>query len=837
MGRLAQLCWQNRWALLATWAVVLAAAALGAGQTQKVLKVGGYSLPGTEFHAASEILAHDLGISSDKNAVVVFHSDTLRVSDAVFAADVQAALTRLGQDPHVAKTDSYYSSGVPDFVSPDNHTTYAYVTMRGTEEELERLTPALRALIKSPHVEAELAGQAAANYDIEQASFEDLGRVEKLAFPIIFVLLLLVFRSPVAVAIPLLMGAVGVVTSLAAIFLLASATDVSIFALNTASMIGLGLAIDFSLIVVSRYREELTRTSPRLALENTLKTSGHSIASSGLTVMLTMSVLALYPVMIIRSIAETIAIVAGVSVVVGLLFLPPLLAVVGPRINSLRIDGLLRRRERTTGGDSWYRWANLVMRRPVFSLLAGLAVLGLLAFPATSLHRVGVTVQVMPPMSESRHAVETMQKAFGPGEASPIFVVVHDDDSIWQPDLLQGVLALDTRLRSDPRVAHVQSIASLIPNPTPQWIRSLSKATIQSNPDRMRVAQRLADLRGDNKTMVVIVYPKHNEIHPATVALMLDLRANAKSWAPGLAPANVLVGGYPAQHYDFDKDVYDQFPLLLVLSLVMTFGVLLLVFRSLLLPVKAILLNLGSLVAAYGVLTLVFQFGYGDSLLGFKSLGAVLSYTPVLLFSILFGLSTDYEVFVLSRVRELVKDGMSNAEAVARGLQRTAGVITAAGLILIAVFGSFAFTQILVIKELGFALAVAVLIDMTLVRLVLVPASMRLLGAANWWMPTWLQRLVPELEPVPLVLDLTARWERAYALREKLGDVWLPANDRERTLRRISQLISSPPPAPSPAPGSGGPVTDGAGLAAAPEFVVQGVQAAEASDSGSHTLT
>jgi uncharacterized membrane protein YdfJ with MMPL/SSD domain len=792
MAWLAGRAWQHRWAFVAVWAAVLVAAAVAAGQTQSVLKVGGYSLPGTEFNAASTILTNDLGISSDKNAVVVFHSDNLRVSELLFASDVKSALARLGQDSHVVKTDSYYSSGVPDFVSGDNHTTYAYITMHGSEEELERLTPRLRALVRSPNVDAKVAGQAAANYDIEQATFEDLGQVERLAFPIIFILLLIVFRSLVAVAIPLLMGAVGVATSLAAIYLLAKTTDVSIFALNTASMIGLGLAIDFSLIVVSRYREELERVPPQQALENTLNTSGRSIASSGLTVMLTMSVLALYPVMIIRSIAEAIAIVAGVSVVTGLLLLPALLALIGPRINTLRIDGLLPWRRQASNGEGWYRWARFVMARPLASLLAGLLVLILLALPATRLHRVGVTVQVMPTASESRQAVETIQKAFGAGEASPIFVVIHDTAGIWQPDLLEGVFALDSHLRADPRVAHVQSIASLIPNPTAQWIQSLSKATIESNPDRLRVADRLANLKGDNKTMTLIVYPKQNETNPSTVALLLDLRASAKRWAPGLAPADVLVGGYPAEHYDFDKTVYDQFPLLLGLSLLMTFGILLLVFRSLLLPIKAIILNLASLVAAYGVLTFVFQFGYGDVLLGFKSIGAVLSYTPVLLFSILFGLSTDYEVFVLSRVRELVQGGVSNTEAVAQGLQRTAGVITAAGLILIAVFGSFAFTQVLVIKELGFALAVAVLIDMTVVRLVLVPATMRLLGGANWWLPYRLQRWVPELEPVPVELDVATRWEKAYDLRSRLSNPWLAAEERQRILDRISRLISQP---------------------------------------------
>jgi RND superfamily putative drug exporter len=300
--------------------------------------------------------------------------------------------------------------------------------------------------------------------------------------------------------------------------------------------------------------------------------------------------------------------------------------------------------------------------------------------------------------------------------------------------------------------------------------------------------------------MTLIVYPKQNETNRTTVSLLLDLRAHAKDWAPGLAPADVLVGGYPAEHYDFDKVVYDQFPLLLGLSLLMTFGILLLVFRSLVLPLKAIILNLASLVAAYGVLTLVFQFGYGDFLLGFKSLGAILSYTPVLLFSILFGLSTDYEVFVLSRVRELVLSGVPNTEAVAQGLQKTAGVITAAGLILIAVFGSFAFTQVLVIKELGFALAVAVLIDMTIVRLVMVPATMRLLGKANWWLPAALQPLVPEIEdlPPPVVAPL----DEAEELRRQLPE----SRTREEYRRRLARIreLRRSLDRPMPAPISGG---------------------------------
>ena len=513
-------------------------------------------------------------------------------------------------------------------------------------------------------------------------------------------------------------------------------------------MIGLGLAIDFSLIMVSRFREELKTHAMEPALEITLQTAGRSIAFSGVTLMLTMAVMSLFPVMVIRSIALAIAIVAAIAVTAGLLLLPALLAIIGRHVDSLSLRRFLPWQQRAGRGGGWQRWARAVMRRPWLSIGASLLVLGLMALPAVWLQRSGVGVQVLPKSSESRYAFELLQRQFGPGEGSPIFVVIQAPrvDGLWQPQILEGVYQLHAYLERDPRVAHVQSLASLIPNPSSDWIRSLSKATIDTSYDRKRIAQRLTNIDGANTTTALLVFARTGETNREATGLMLDLRANAKEWAPGLANTRVLVGGSPAQHYDFDKVVYDQFPLLLALSLLVTFVILMLVFHTPVLPIKAILLNIVSLVASYGVLVLVFQFGIGDRLLGFESIGAVLSYTPVLLFSILFGLSSDYEVFLLTRVREYVRQGFSNEDAVALDLERTAGIITAAGLIMIIVFGSFALTQVLVIKELGFGLAVAVLLDTTLVRIILVPATMKLMGKWNWWMPRVLDRLVPEID-------------------------------------------------------------------------------------------
>ena len=276
---------------------------------------------------------------------------------------------------------------------------------------------------------------------------------------------------------------------------------------------------------------------------------------------------------------------------------------------------------------------------------------------------------------------------------------------------------------------------SMIPNPSPGWARSLSPATIETSPDRTRVANRLSALGGDGATTVLLTYPRSNETSEETQQLLQDIRRDAHTWAPGLASVEIAVGGAPAQHHDFLTVVYDQFWLLLLLSLLVTYVLLMVFFHSLVLPLLAIVLNFLSLFAAWGALVLVFQWGVGDNLLGFESLGAIQGYTPVLLFSVLFGLSTDYQVFLLTRVREHLLRGASYEEAVARGVEQTAGIITAAALIMVVVFGSFAMTGVLVIKEIGFGLAVAVAIDATLVRMVLVPASMKLLGERAWWFP------------------------------------------------------------------------------------------------------
>ena len=545
------------------------------------------------------------------------------------------------------------------------------MTLQGSDNDLEHATPDLRKLVANESVQAHLVGNAAVNYDVEKASAEDLAPVERFTFPIVAILLVLVFGSLVAAAVPLVLGAVTVIVSLGFVWLLAQFTDVSIFALNIGTMIGLGLAIDFSLIIVSRFRDELRSAPLEQALDRTLQTAGRSVTYSGITLALTMAVLSLFPVMIIRSVAVAIAIVAAVAVVTALFLLPTVFVFLHRHLDRWNLRARIPWLNRPHG-QGWHRTIAAVMRRPLATGALALIVLLLLALPAVWMRTTGTTVDVLPSEAESRQAVQTLRDEFGPGEPTPLMVVVHSPTvgGIWEPEVHAGLLALHERLKADPRVDRVRSIMSMIPNPSPGWARSLSPATIETSPDRTRVAKRLSALGGDGATTVLLTYARTGETSEDTQQLLQDIRRNAHTWAPGLESVEIAVGGAAAQHHDFLSVVYDQFWLLLLLSLLVTFVLLMVFFHSVVLPLLAIVLNFLSLFAAYGALVLVFQWGVGDSLLGFESLGAIQGYTPVLLFSVLFGLSTDYQVFLLTRVREHLLRGASYEEAVASASSR-----------------------------------------------------------------------------------------------------------------------------------------------------------------------
>jgi uncharacterized membrane protein YdfJ with MMPL/SSD domain len=576
----------------------------------------------------------------------------------VIATPAQAALAvrELRRYPAVAKVEPHAA------VSRDGRHVLVTVWFRddggGHGGDARRLAGRLPGLV---------GGTALANDEVHTLSERDLQRAELIAFPLVFLLALWVFRGLVAALLPVVAGLLSIALTLALLRLVNGVTSISVFALNLVTGAGLGLAIDYSLLLVSRYREELGRPG---ALRTTLATAGRTIAFSAGTVAAAFASLLVFPLPFLRSMAIGGMIVAPLAGVVALSVLPALFALLGPRVNALAL-----RPVRDPERGRWYRFAHWVMRHPAAIAAGSTALLLALGLPFLGVRFVGVDATVLPTSSEARQAQDALDRFFLPGTDAPVHVVTPD------PGLVG-------RIASDP------DVAAVLP---PQ-----------------RVGPRLSDVE---------VVPRQPAMSNATKQLVRELRR-----LPG-----VQVTGRTAWYIDTAATLRSHLPYALALLAAVVFVLLYLVTGSLVLPLKSIVMNALSLSAAYGALVFVFQDGRLEGLLHYRSQGALELTQPVLLFAIAFGLATDYGVFLLARIREAHDAGLPNREAVALGLERTGRVVTAAALLFCVAVLSFATSSILIVKELGVGIALAVAIDASLVRALLVPSLMALLGDWNWW--------------------------------------------------------------------------------------------------------
>ncbi|MBI4200298.1 MAG: MMPL family transporter [Chloroflexi bacterium] len=724
-----------RWAVIGVWAALFLLSAFLAPRAPSAL-ISGFGRADTESQRALDLLKDELG---EREAVVavVFSHETLTVKDAAFRAAVEQSLADVAVDPQVEQVVSIYTSGNPNLASRDGRTTYAAVVLKGTVDEAMELYPALRRRIGTPSgFQVWATGAIPIFSDLTQAAEDDLRRAEMIAFPLLLVALLLVFRTVVAAAIPVSVAAIAVNVTLAIVFLLAQVLEMSIFVLNVASFLGIGLAVDYSLLVVSRFREELQHRPRQDAIGVTLATAGRAILFSGFTAALGLSGLLWIQFAFFRSMGIGGVVVILMSMAVALTLVPAVLATLGHRINSLAV---LPARP---GAESvWRRIAQAVMRHPVLVAVPVAAGLLLLGTPLLRM-RVGAPwASVLPPGAESRQGWEVAERELGAGALSPVVVVARAPQGVLQPTSIAALYDFTRGLLDDPRVERVESIVTLDP--------AITKAQYQqlyASPDRIPVPQVQAALKAlaTEDTTVVRVYPRAGPVAEEVKALVTELRAQ------GVGPGfTTLVTGATADLEDSLGVIYGSFPYVILYVIVSIYLVLLVLFRSVVLPLKAVLMDALSLFASYGALVYVFQDGHFQGLLGFTTVGQTETTVPILLFCIVFGLSMDYEVFLLSRVKELYDETGDNTGSVALGLERTGRIITSAALILVLVAGAFATSSIIVVKAFGVGTAVAILVDATLVRALLVPALMRLLGQWNWWAPAFLRRLLPERRVVP----------------------------------------------------------------------------------------
>ncbi|TML36838.1 MAG: MMPL family transporter [Actinobacteria bacterium] len=675
-------------------AVVLAvvAGAIGSGVAKRL---GPYSAkdPASESIKATNRLTKATGL--DQEQVVALVRLRAPAGSPQGRAQIAQVARKLTSDRAIGRVVTPFTpSGSARMISRDGRLAFATAYLKNSVDAPKAVDRLKRLLAHTPDVR--LGGSAAASRAANRIVSEDLKRAELLAFPLLFLLALWFFRSLVSAALPPLVGGLAIVISFLTLRGVSEVMHLSVFALNLVTGLGLGLAIDYSLFIVSRYREEMAKAGPgRAALAATLRTAGRTVLFSSLTVAAALASLLVFPQRFLYSMGVGGTIVALIAAAVALLVLPAILALLGERVNALAPKRLHRAADadaRPAAAGAWYRLSRFVMRRPGRIAIVTAAIMLTLGLPFLGAKFTTVDATVLPRAEQAHRVDEALQTRFTPNLTSPVTVVARTRDA-------GAVRAFAQRLQ---RVRGVRAVNPLQPVGPGLWR--------------------------------IDAVPASRALSGASQRLVHRIRALHAPFARG-------VTGQSANFVDQKTSLASHMPVALGLLAITTLLILFAMTGSVVLPIKALVMNALTLSAAFGVLVFIFQDGRLEGLLGYSSQGALDSSQPLVLFAVAFGLSTDYGVFLLSRIKEARDRGASDSEAVAIGLERTGRIVTAAALLFCVAIGAFATSRIVFIKELGVGTAAAVAIDATLVRALLVPSLMELLGRANWWAPRPLRRL------------------------------------------------------------------------------------------------
>jgi uncharacterized membrane protein YdfJ with MMPL/SSD domain len=702
-----------RWPVLVAWFVVLLVGGFAFTRLNSLLS-NEFSVPGTDSERARTILERHFGDRSDGAFTVVF-----RVRDGVD----RSTYLRLQRDLDRA------SRAVPDsaarrLVPAGRHLLYGDVVSTLRLAKAKGYTDDLyQALPHGGGVRAYVTGQAAIQHDLDPIFSQDLRKGEMIALPIAVLVLLAVFGLSVAVTMPFIFAACTVMATLGGVYLYAHFLTTATYVTNLVFLIGLGIAIDYSLLVIYRFREELRRPGEiEDAIVRTMQTAGRAVVFSGATVAIGLALLLFMPLPFVQSIGVGGFLIPLASIAAALTLQPALLSLYGRR-GVARIPVLPRRWRAEEDTGFWHRLAGSIMRRPVAYLCAGAALLLAAGIPVFALHLTPGSAEGIPQFPQSVRGFDLLKHSIGPGAISPTQVVVDSGRAggVRAPEVQAAIARLASSVRADRETA------------------------------ALRFSERPPYVAASGRYEELVVAGRHEYGDEAAQSFVHRLRGRLVPAARFPGSVRVLAGGGPPQGVDFLDRAYRYFPWLVAGVLVLTYLLLMRAFRSVVLPLKAVILNLLSVSAAYGMLVLVFRWGVGQSVLGLYEIGQVEGWIPIFLFAMLFGLSMDYEVFLVTRMREEWDHGRTNREAVAYGLERTGRIVSAAAIVMVAAFSGFVAGRIVGLQEFGIGLAVAIFVDATIVRALLVPSLMALFGRYNWWLPRSLARIVrvPEspLEP------------------------------------------------------------------------------------------
>jgi uncharacterized membrane protein YdfJ with MMPL/SSD domain len=702
LARTTRRALRHRRSIIAVWLVLLIAGAVASTRLSALLS-NNFAVPGTDSAEAATILEHRFGDRSDGEYLVVF--ETPRAFTPLLRAQLQTTVDRAARRLASARAGPIERAGP--------HLLYDTIVSQLDLAHAKADTPLLGRALRTHGVRAYVSGQAAIQHDLDPVFKSDLRHGElAIAFPAAFAVLLFVLGVSWIVTLPLLFAGATIATTLGLVFVSAHELVMATYVTNLVELIGLALAVDYSLLVVYRFREELERGgSVEDAVVRTMTTAGRSVVFSGATVALGLALLVFIPVPFVRSLGIGGLLIPIVSVAAATTLLPALLSIYG-RGGSVRLR--ITRRHRRSG--FWHRLAGSIMRRPFRYLAAGSTVLLLAAAPAVGLRLTPGSADGVPSSLPSVHGFQLLRGALGAGALSPTQLVVDSgrSGSIATPPIRAALARLTAQLRLDPEATRMRPL--------------------------LEPGRRYEEL---------VVVGRHEYGQQAAQRFIERLRTTIVPRSAFPHSARVFVGGGAAQGVDFLQRSYGAFPWLVLALLALTYPLLLRAFRSLLLPLKALLLNLLSVSTSYGMLVVFFRFGIGARLFGLYRFDQIEGWIPIFLFALLFGLSMDYEVFLVTRMREAWGAGLDNTHAVADGLERTGRIVTAAAIIMVAAFSGFVDGRIAGLQEFGLGLAVAILVDATIVRALLVPSLMAVLGRWNWWLPAPIARLA-RIEPSAL---------------------------------------------------------------------------------------
>jgi RND superfamily putative drug exporter len=711
---------RHRRVVLVTW-VVLAVLGVMAASSLSSLLSNRFSVPGSDAERGLNILRTRFHERSDGAFTLVVRSK-------------RGTVNRAAVDAAAGRAAGVLANGKAGTVLPAGGGVY-YVQVNTSLENAaasDRTAAVRRAVGQIPGATVYITGYPAINHDTQPLYNQDLTRGESIAIPIALIVLAFMFATLGGIAVPLVFAAITIPTTLGGVWIVAHLLEMATYVTNIVSLIGIAIAIDYSMLVVFRFREELERQDdPHKALITTMATAGRATVFSGLTVAVGLALLAFMPLPFIRSMGIGGLLVPVVSVLASATLLPALLSLMGRRVNSLRIvpKSVLARRAASDRGF-WTRLAHMIMRHPIPVLIGSAAVMLAIAFPALQLKLTGGDNRGIPSGTNATDGLIVLEKTLGPGALAPHQVVVDTDrpGGALAPNVRAAEVRLARSLRSDGEIDPSTVVAPALLPAARAHQASLLDPTDQ-------IAQVRAAGYSDSGT------------HTA-MTLVDRIRNHYVLAAHFPSSVHVVVTGAPEFGVDFLAKAYDAFPWLVAAVLVLSYFLLLRAFRSVVLPIKAVFMNLLSVAATYGVLVMLFQHGWGHTLLGLKSSPQIEGWIPIFLFAVLFGLSMDYEVFLLSRMREEWDATHDNDHSVAYGLEHTGRIITAAAIIMIAAFSGFTAGRFVGLQEFGIGLSAAILLDATVVRALLVPATMKLLGHWNWYLPEGVRKAF-RLSPTP----------------------------------------------------------------------------------------